>query len=149
MVRIPRVVENHPNANGLQGETIAAEICKGRGGELGAAAHNPFSLPGSINVCPFSEDPNDKDYGGIIMNRDHQIDSCGACADIDPKGLADSIPVPDRSQDFVISSHVIEHVPDAISASPERDERRLFRMGVRLFGRPRTARSDSGRKSGV
>ena len=50
---------------------------------------------------------------------------------MDRKGEADAIPVEDHSQDYVISSHVIEHVPDAISAFLE--WKRVLRAGGTIF----------------
>ena len=41
---------------------------------------------------------------------------CGEYANIDVVGEADNIPLPDASQDYVISSHVVEHLPDPVGA---------------------------------
>src|SRR4051812_6834966 len=116
MIRITTVVENHPTVNGLPDMPLAHKYCQGRGVELGAGAHNSFRLPGSINVSPFSDDPEGEDYKDCLMNRQAQVDVCGSYAEIDLTGDAASIPVESGSQDYVISSHVIEHVPDPISA---------------------------------
>ncbi len=74
--------------------------------ELGAASHNPFGV-NAINVAPkFDED----------MFQDNQVNMGEQPTKIDMYGEADNIPVKDKSQDFVLSSHVFEHVPDPISA---------------------------------
>lgn len=95
---------------------LAREYCMGHGIELGAAAHNPFNLPGSINVSPYSDNPNSPEFEDYITYKKHQIENCGQCAVVDLPGEACSIPLPDSSQDYVLSSHVVEHIPDLIGA---------------------------------
>jgi len=95
---------------------LAHHYCIGSGIELGAAAQNPFHLPGAINVAPFSDDPNNIDYQDYLIYQNEQIKHCGQYVQIDLVGEAHAIPVPDQSQDYVISSHVVEHLPDLISA---------------------------------
>jgi SAM-dependent methyltransferase len=74
--------------------------------ELGAASHNPFGV-NAINVAPkFDED----------LFQDNQVNMGEQPTKIDMYGEADNIPVKDKSQDFVLSSHVFEHIPDPISA---------------------------------
>ena len=80
---------------------LAHQWCQGEGIEIGAAAHNPFGLL-TRNVAlhePFYEQA--------------QRDMCGEVAPIDIEASAESIPLPDVSQDFVLSSHVLEHLPRA------------------------------------
>jgi hypothetical protein len=49
---------------------LAHQFCSGMGIELGAAAHNSFNLPGSINVAPFSDDPSHTDYKDFRLYQD-------------------------------------------------------------------------------
>jgi SAM-dependent methyltransferase len=76
------------------------------GVELGAATHNPFGVQ-AINVAPELN---------FEMYRDSQVSMGENPLLIDLYGHAANIPVDDHSQDFVLSSHVIEHIPDPISA---------------------------------
>jgi SAM-dependent methyltransferase len=94
------------------------------GVELGAASHNPFKLPGSINVAP--NDDSDFDF-----YKQHQVDMCGKYAASDLPGEAGAIPLGDNTQDYVVSSHVMEHVPDFIGAV--RESVRVIRPGGFLF----------------
>lgn len=86
---------------------LAHKYCIGQGIEFGAAAHNPFGLRGSINVAP----ADDFDF-----YKYHQIKMCGQYAEIDIEAEAHDVPLPDESQDYIISSHVIEHIPNPIAA---------------------------------
>jgi len=79
----------------------------GNGIEFGAAAHNPFHLPGSINIAPGD------DYE---FYREQQIEMCGSYAEIDIVAEAHAVSLPDASQDYIISSHVAEHLPNPIAA---------------------------------
>jgi len=89
---------------------LAHELCRGVGIELGAAAHNPFHLAGSINVAP------ERDFEHY---RQKQIEICRAYADVDLWGDAATIPVESDTQDYVISSHVVEHLSDVVAAFKE------------------------------
>lgn len=86
---------------------LAHEYCIGKGIELGAASHNPFGLEDCKNIAP----SRDEDFFG-----NHQVEICGEKAKIDIYGTADIIPIETNSLDYVISSHVIEHVPDLIGS---------------------------------
>ena len=82
-----------------------------QGVELGSASHNPFNLEGSINVAPMVE--GNRDYQ---FYADQQAQMCGRYDLVDLYGDAQNIPVDDDSLDYIISSHVIEHVPNLIDA---------------------------------
>lgn len=86
------------------------DLLKGLEGiEIGAAAHNPFGV-NSKNVAP---------KANYEFYSKEQIEIAGVAADIDIDGLADAIPIPDHSVDFVLSSHVVEHLPDLVAAFNE------------------------------
>lgn len=101
---------------------LAHQWCKGEGLEIGAAAHNPFGLPGSTHVAP----GDDLDHF-----RQHEINMCGMYAEIDIEAEAHNIPLPNGSQDYIISSHVVEHFPDPIRAFLE--WKRLLKPGGIVF----------------
>src|SRR4029079_14144421 len=124
-------VKDHPEPIDFPEMRLAHEYCLGRGIELGASANNRYALPGAINVSPWDDDPGSPDHADFIRSRDYQVRVCGAYAEVDLKGEADAIPVPDGSQDYVLSSHVIEHVTDTIGAFLE--WKRVLRPGGIVF----------------
>lgn len=81
--------------------------------EVGGAAHNSFGLS-TINVDRVSH--NHPDFAPYASE---QMRLCGEIMPVDIVAPGDCIPVPDQSADFVISSHVIEHFYDPISAIKE------------------------------
>jgi len=90
---------------------LAHKYCDGLTGiEIGGSAHNPFNL-NTRNV----------DYTDSLTTifKLAEIELCGEALPVDIIGDACNIPLPDHSVDFVISSHVIEHVFDPISAVNE------------------------------
>lgn len=102
-----------PGATRFRESALAHKYLDGlQGIELGASSHNGFNLAGSINVAPVDDD------GGRDSNfyRNQQIMMCGSYAVVDVDAEADKLPFEDSSQDYVISSHVIEHVPNPIGA---------------------------------
>lgn len=110
---------------------LAHQFCQGRGLELGASAHNPFNLPGALNVAPFSNDPAHPDYQDYVFFIEHQKELCGAYVEVDIAAEAHAIPLPDNSQDYILSSHVVEHLPNPIAAFLEWN--RLLKPGGIVF----------------
>ena len=88
--------------------------------EIGAACYNPFGL-NTRNVATQREQsstPRSRTRWGRSGPRRHL-------------GLGDRIPVPDRSEDFVLWSHVLEHLPNLIGAFLEWD--RIVSDGGHVF----------------
>lgn len=110
---------------------LAHQWCKGEGLEYGAAAHNPFGLPGARNVAPYSEDPDHPDHADFELYRRAQVSLCGGYAHIDLCSDARKVDLPDHTQDFIISSHVIEHISDPIAVFEEAN--RLLKVGGIFF----------------
>ena len=93
---------------------LAHELLDGlKGLEIGGALHNSFGL-NTLNVDRVShEHPDFAPYAT------EQERLGGAVMPVDIVAPGDCIPVEDGSFDFVISSHVIEHFYDPISAIKE------------------------------
>lgn len=85
-----------------------------RGIEIGPGAHNPFGLH-TISVG-LSKQFNPADYEKFERE---QLNRCGKVAEIDISADASSLPIPDNSTDFVIHSHVWEHLFDSLGALEE------------------------------
>jgi rhamnosyltransferase len=101
---------------------LAHKYCVGKGLEIGGSAHNAFGL-NTLNV-DFTDSTETEFKKG-------EIKLCGRAMKVDIVAPGDNIPLPDGSQDFVISSHVLEHFPNTIKALLEWD--RLVRPGGILF----------------
>ena len=81
-----------------------------QGLEIGGSAHNPFGLnTQNVDYCAEPDTTFKKE----------EIKLCGKALRVDIVAPGDALPVPDSSQDFVISSHVIEHFFDPIKALEE------------------------------
>jgi hypothetical protein len=100
---------------------LAFKYCVGKGIELGAASHNPFDLPDCLFVgtCNgrdylFPQDLND--YAGYKAEQERQGEKP---LEIDMLGDFQDIDAGDRSFDYIVSSHVIEHVPNLFGAYAE------------------------------
>jgi len=101
---------------------LAKKYCIGRGIEIGGSAHNPFGL-NTINV----------DVTGSMetIYKKAEIKQCGKAMPVDMVSPGDAIPLSDASQDFVVSSHVLEHFANPIKALLE--WHRLVRPGGVIF----------------
>ena len=97
---------------------LAFKYCVGQGIELGAAAHNPFDLPDCLFVgtCDGVNYLYPEDMRDYECYRDAQVDLSGDLVKIDMLGDFQDLDADDEQFDYVISSHVIEHVPNLIAA---------------------------------
>jgi SAM-dependent methyltransferase len=87
---------------------LAARYLDGLSGiEIGAAAHNRYPVD-AINV----------DRAAIPHHsyEEEQLRLAGEVATVDLVAEGDRLPLPDKSTDFVLASHVIEHFPDPVGA---------------------------------
>ena len=75
-----------------------------RGLEIGASAINPFPGLDALNL----------DYPGGDLFQAAQERVVGSAVPVDIYGMGDDLPFRDGSLDFVLSSHVLEHMPDTI-----------------------------------
>jgi len=82
--------------------------------EIGPATHNPFGLK-TRNVG-LAADRDSVDYE---FYKQSQLEMCGTFAAIDISADAASIPVADDETDFVLHSHVWEHLPNPLVALEE------------------------------
>lgn len=101
---------------------LAHEYLDGlKGLEIGGSVHNPFGL-----------DTKNVDYT-VEENQYKKLEKkfVGQALTVDIVAPGDAIPLPDESQDFVVSAHVIEHFPDPIKALKE--WYRLIRPGGYIF----------------
>lgn len=89
--------------------------------EIGGSAHNPFGLQ-TKNVDYTAETNQYKKLEEKFV---------GQALRVDIVAPGDAIPLPDNSQDFVLSAHVIEHFPDPLKALKE--WYRLIRPGGYIF----------------
>jgi len=93
-----------------------------RGIEIGGSAHNPFGL-----------DTQNVDYtdNTETIFKSYEKDICGEAMAVDIVAPGDVLPIPDESQEFVLSSHVLEHFPDSIRALKEWT--RVIKKGGYIF----------------
>ena len=120
--------ESHPSSPTIFPESrLAHEFLDGLEGlEIGPAAHNPFGLK-TRNVG-LAADRDEFDYEFFKQS---QLEMCGRFAAIDISADAADIPLPDGSTDFVLHSHVWEHLPNPLIALDEWV--RITRSGGYLF----------------
>jgi 2-polyprenyl-3-methyl-5-hydroxy-6-metoxy-1,4-benzoquinol methylase/glycosyltransferase involved in cell wall biosynthesis len=120
---LPVVASDEPQEPGVFREhALAHQLLDGLTGlEIGAAAHNPFGLrTRNVALSEANEFYAEHSRGEIIVP-----------VAVDIWAPADNIPLPDRSEDFIISSHVVEHLPNLIGAFIEWD--RILREGGYVF----------------
>ncbi len=78
--------------------------------EIGGSAHNSFGLrTRNVDYC--------SDMNTSFKLAELQL--CGEALPVDIEAPGDNLPLPDKSEDFIISSHVIEHFFDPIGALKE------------------------------
>src|SRR3990172_3805357 len=141
-IRITQAPGNHRGKYGFFKEhALTHQFCDGKVGvELGAAAHNPFGLTGAVNIAPAD------DYQFYV---DAQVAHSGWYAEVDQFGEAESFEwAPPGGLDYIVSSHVVEHIPDLIKAFLHWNE--LLKVGgvvVMIFPKRTALPSDVGRQS--
>jgi SAM-dependent methyltransferase len=102
---------------------LAHEVLDGLTGlEIGPAAHNPFGLR-TRNV----ELMESQEFYASIQENVMRVTP----PKINIWASADRIPLGDQSEDFILSSHVVEHLPNLIAAFLEWD--RIVRDGGYVF----------------
>jgi 2-polyprenyl-3-methyl-5-hydroxy-6-metoxy-1,4-benzoquinol methylase/glycosyltransferase involved in cell wall biosynthesis len=121
--RLPATESDEPQEPGIFREhALAHQLLDGLTGlEIGAAAHNPFGLR-TRNVAL----PEANEFYAENSRREIIVPAA-----VDIWAAADNIPVPDRSEDFIVSSHLVEHMPNPIGAFVEWD--RILRDGGYVF----------------
>src|SRR5262249_36634124 len=101
---------------------LAHELLDGLSGlEIGAATHNAFGLK-TRNVAT-------REGHEFYAEEQQALGVEPAAVDIWATG--DRIPVPDQSEDFVLSTHVLEHLPNVVGGFLEWD--RIVRHGGYVF----------------
>lgn len=106
---------------------LAHEILDGLEGiEIGPAAHNPFGL--QTRSVGLSRKQDARDYA---FYEQMQRENCGTVAVIDLAADAAALPLADDSVDFVLHSHVWEHLPNPLCALTEWV--RMVRSGGFIF----------------
>jgi ubiquinone/menaquinone biosynthesis C-methylase UbiE len=90
--------------------------------EIGGSIHNPFGL-NTKNI--------DYTDSSKTVFKEEENEMCGESLPVDIVAQGDSIPVPDESYDFIVSSHVLEHFPDPIRALKE--WQRIVKEGGYIF----------------
>lgn len=93
-----------------------------RGIEVGASAHNPFNL--TCYYVSNNVDPNN-------IHHQEEMNLCGEIQKVDVIAEGHQLPFKNESVDFVLSSHVIEHIWDVLGALKE--WWRVIKVGGYLF----------------
>lgn len=118
-----------------RGSPFVTSYLKGlKGIEIGASSHNNYYLD-ALNVDRWADmdTPYKKQERRIALH----------AARVDVVAAGDDLPFEDDSQDFVFSSHVIEHIPDPIGALLE--WQRVARRYVVVVAPHRDRTFDAGR----
>lgn len=103
----------------FQESALAHELLDGLSGlEIGGGFHNSFGLD-TLNVDRVPHDHPDFAPYAAEQIRIGDMGTGGKVMPVDIVAPGDCLPVPEQSVDFVISSHVIEHFYDPISAIRE------------------------------
>jgi SAM-dependent methyltransferase len=100
---------------------LAKKYCIGRGLEIGGSAVTPFNL-NTLNVDYTDE---------MTVFKKAEFRDGFKCMPVDIVAQGDNIPLPDGSQDFIVSSHVLEHFFDPIKTLVE--WHRLVKNGGIIF----------------
>ena len=91
-----------------RGTALARRYLGGlKGIEIGGSAHNRYPVD-AINV--------DRSAAKEIQYREEERRLAGSVLPVDLVAEGDDLPLADKSVDFVLASHVIEHFPDPIRA---------------------------------
>ena len=99
----------------FQESALAHQILDGLEGlEIGPAAHNPFGLRTRNVGLSAEQDPIDHEFF-----KRSQLEHCGQIAPIHIAADAADIPLAESSTDFVLHSHVWEHLPQPLLALEE------------------------------
>jgi SAM-dependent methyltransferase len=93
-------------------ELAVRHLGKFRGVEIGGSAHNQYPVK-AINI--------DRYPGMNTIYKEEERRLSGRTLPVDIVALGDELPLEDKSVDFVLASHVIEHFPDPIRALLEWD----------------------------
>lgn len=91
---------------------LAHQYCRGKGIEIGGSAHNPFGL-NTLNIDFFNSSET------CFKKEEKRL--CGRTLPVDIVAAGDCLPLADECQNFVVSSHVIEHFSNPIQALVEWD----------------------------
>jgi SAM-dependent methyltransferase len=81
-----------------------------KGIEIGAAAHNDFRVD-ALNVDRYAS------MDTVYKRAERKV--CGRAKPVDIVAPGHDLPLQDDSVDFVLASHVLEHIPDPIAALRE------------------------------
>ncbi len=96
-----------------QESALAHSLLDGlKGLEIGPAAHNPFGLNTRNVELPAAHEfyaGEQRRLSGLEPPR------------VDLWAAADNIPVPDQSEGFILTSHILEHLPNVVAALMEWD----------------------------